>query len=163
VNRAPDAVFLPTPQEIVEEMLKIARVHSTNRVVDLGSGDGRFVITAAKVYGAQSIGYEIDAHLVEESRRAIRQEGLESLARIEHADLFTIDLKDSDVVTMFLYPRLMERLIPQLEKLKPGSRIVSHQFEMPGIKPDREWVLSCNEDGSNIAFCSGPPRYDGSS
>jgi outer membrane protein assembly factor BamB len=162
VNRAPDAVYLPTPQEIVEEMLKIAKVRSTDRVVDLGSGDGRFIITSAKLYGAHSVGYEIDARLVEQSRRAIKQEGLESLARIEHEDLFTLDLQDADVVTVFLYPRLMERLIPQLEKLKPGARIVSHQFEMPGIKPDREWVIPCKEDGEQhrILLWTAPLRRD---
>ena len=75
------------------------------------------------------------------------KEGLEPLARIEHADLFTVELKDVDVITVFLYPRLMERLIPLFDKLKPGCRIVSHQFEMPGIKPDREWVIPSKEDG----------------
>jgi hypothetical protein len=162
VNRAPDAVYLPTPQEIVEEMLKVAKIRSTDRVVDLGSGDGRFVITAAKLYGIHSVGYEIDARLVEQSRRAIKQEGLEPLARIEHEDLFTLDLQDADVVTVFLYPRLMERLIPQLEKLKPGARVVSHQFEMPGIKPDREWVIPCKEDGEQhrILLWTAPLRRD---
>jgi hypothetical protein len=120
VNRAPDAVFIPTPQDVVERMLQVAGVKKNEVVVDLGSGDGRIVITAAKRYGCQAIGYE---------------------------DMFTLDLSGVELVTVFLYPRLLERLIPQFEKLKPGSRIVSHQFEMPGIKPDQIITTDSKEDG----------------
>jgi outer membrane protein assembly factor BamB len=147
VDRAPDAVFVPTPQDIVERILQEAGVKKSDVVVDLGSGDGRFVITAAGKFGCSAIGYEIDAKLVEQSREAVAAKNLGALASIEHKDIFTVDFSGADVITVFLYPRLMERLIPQFEKLKPGSRIVSHQFEMPGVTPDRSIVVESNEDG----------------
>jgi outer membrane protein assembly factor BamB len=147
VDRAPDAVFVPTPHDIVERMLQEAGVKKTDVVVDLGSGDGRYVIAAAKKFGCRAIGYEIDERLVEQSRESLAKENLGALASIEHKDIFTLDLSGADVVTVFLYPRLMERLIPQLDKLKPGSRILSHQFEMPGVKPDKTWIVESKEDG----------------
>jgi hypothetical protein len=147
VNRAPDAVFVPTPHDIVERMLQEADLKKTDVVVDLGSGDGRFIIAAAGKFGCKAIGYEIDARLVQQSREALAKEKLGALASIEHKDMFTLDLSGADVITVFLYPRLMERLIPQFEKLKPGSRIVSHQFEMPGVRPDKTLVVESQEDG----------------
>ncbi len=149
VHRAPDAVFVPTPQDVVERMLEEAGVTDRDLVVDLGSGDGRVVITAAKRFGSRAIGYEIHPRLVEMSRQAITEHGVGSLARIEHADMFTVDLREATVVTMFLYPHLMERLRPQLERLAPGSRIVSHQFAMPGERPDREIPVRSGEDGQD--------------
>ena len=147
VNRAPDAIYIPTPQDVTERMLEEAGIKKTDVLVDLGSGDGRIVITAAKKYGCRAIGYEIDPRLVELSRKAIAKEHLQELAMIQHADIFTVDLSGADVVTAFLYPRLMERLVPQFEKLKPGSRIVSHQFELPGVKPDRDITVNSEETG----------------
>ncbi|MEA3212719.1 MAG: outer membrane protein assembly factor BamB [Chthoniobacter sp.] len=147
VNRGPDAVYLPTPQDIAERMLLQAGVTKRDLVVDLGSGDGRIVIAAAKKYGCKAIGYEIDPSLVELSRSAVAKENLQELVKIEHADIFSVDLSGADVVTAFLYPRLMERLIPQFEKLRPGSRIISHQFDLPGVKPDRILTVPSNESG----------------
>ncbi len=147
VNRAPDAVYVPTPQDVVERMLQEANLKSSDVFADLGSGDGRLVITAAKKYGCQAIGYEIDPRLIQESREALAREELGSRARVEHEDIFTVDLSGTDVITVFLYPHLMERLIPQFEKLKPGSRIISHQFELPGLKPDQTWIMESNETG----------------
>jgi len=128
-------------------MLQEAGVKRTDVVVDLGSGDGRFIIAAAKKYGCKAIGYEIDARLVQQSRETLARENLGALATIEHRDIFTLDLSGADVITVFLYPRLMERLIPQFEKLKPGARIVSHQFEMPGVKADEMLIVESKEDG----------------
>lgn len=158
VHRAPDAVFVPTPHDIVERMLQEAGVLKSDVLVDLGSGDGRYVITAAKRFGCQAIGYEIDARLVAQSRESIARENLQSLARIEHADLFTADWSDASVVTVFLYPRLMERLLPQFDRLRPGTRIVSHQFEIPGVAPDREIQVKSVEDGDThrIFFWTTP-------
>jgi protein-L-isoaspartate O-methyltransferase len=147
VNRAPDAVFVATPHDIVERMLQEAGVKNTDVVMDLGSGDGRFVIAAAKQYGCKAIGYEIDPRLVQQSREALAKENLGGLAIIEHRDIFTLDLSGADVITVFLYPRLMERLIPKFEKLKPGARIVSHQFEMPAIQEDKMLIVESKEDG----------------
>ena len=146
VDQAPDAVFVPTPYDVVERMFQEAEVKKTDVVVDLGSGDGRYVIAAAKKFGCKAIGYEIDTKLVEQSREAVSKEHLGALATIEHKDIFTVDLSGADVVTVFLYPELMARLVPQFEKLKPGSRIVSHQFDIPGVKPDKTLVVDSKED-----------------
>jgi outer membrane protein assembly factor BamB/protein-L-isoaspartate O-methyltransferase len=146
-DRAPDALFVPTPHDVVARMLELAGVKKDTVLIDLGSGDGRILIAAAEKYGSQAIGYEIDKKLVELSREAVRTKNLEALVRIEHEDIFTQDLSRADVITAFLYPRLMERLIPQLQKLKPGSRIVSHQFEIPGATPDQVIVMDSAETG----------------
>ena len=136
-DRAPDAIFVATPSDIVSRMLEMANVRKGEVVVDLGSGDGRVLIAAAKQFGARAVGYEIDERLVLASREAITASGMDGLASVEHADIFTRDLRNANVVTVFLYPHLMERLVPQFKNLMPGSRIVSHQFEMPGIEPDK--------------------------
>src|SRR6185436_9314718 len=132
---------------IVAKMLDLAKVKKSDLLVDLGSGDGRFLIAAARHYGCKAVGYEIDARLVAQSRQAITNEALQNLATVEHADIFTLDLRAADVITVFLYPDLLERLIPQFDKLKRGSRIVSHQFEIPGVQPDHELFIPSKEDG----------------
>jgi outer membrane protein assembly factor BamB len=146
-QRGPDAIFVPTPQDVVEKMLALAEVKKDDVVADLGCGDGRIVITAAKKYGCQAIGYDLDEECVRMSRDATKQAGLERLVRIEHGDLFDVDLSRVSVVTLYLGPKLNARLIPQLEKMKPGSRIVSHEFESPGIKPDKVVSVKSSEDG----------------
>lgn len=145
-NRAPDAVFVPTPADVVEKMLELAQVKRTNVVVDLGCGDGRIVIAAAKKYGSKAIGYELDERLVQESREHAARNQVGSLVRIEHEDIFTVDLSGADVVAVYLPPPLLERLLPQLAKLKPGSRVVSHQFVIPGFPPDRTEAVQSQED-----------------
>jgi outer membrane protein assembly factor BamB len=146
-DRPPDAIYIPTPHDIVDQMLNLAGVKPEDVVYDLGSGDGRIVIAAAKKYGAQSVGYEIDPRLVRLSRESVAANHLENLVRIEHEDIFTLDLSGADVITVFLYPRLMERLLSQFQKLKPGTRIVSHQFELPGVPPQKTLTVESTEDG----------------
>ena len=116
-------------------------------VVDLGSGDGRIVVLAAKKYGSRAVGYEIDPRLVAQSREKVKSEKLEKLVRIEHEDIFTLDLSDADVVTVFLPSPLLQRLLPQFQKLKPGARIVSHQFDIPGVPPTKSRRVTSSEDG----------------
>jgi outer membrane protein assembly factor BamB len=145
-DRPPDAIFIPTPNDVVERMLDLAGVKAQDVVYDLGSGDGRIVIAAARKFGARAVGYEIDPSFVKLSRQRIVDNKVESLVRIEHEDVFTLDLSGADVITVFLYPQLMERLLPQLQKLKPGTRIVSHQFEMPGVPPEKEITVESRED-----------------
>jgi len=134
-NKAPDVVYVPTPQSVVDRMLELAEVKPGDIVYDLGCGDGRIVVTAAKKYGVKAIGYDIDPQRVKEARENVRQAGVEHLVRIEEADVFTLDLTGASVVTLYLLPSLNVRLMPQLAKLKPGSRIVSHNFDMRGAKP----------------------------
>lgn len=148
-DRPPDAIFVPTPEDVVASMLELAGVRKEDRVVDLGSGDGRMVILAARTYGCRAVGYEIDAQLVAQSRESVRTEGLGTLVTIEHEDIFTLDLRDADVVTVFLPSPLLERLLPQLRRLKPGARIVSHQFEIPGLPPTASRRVTSRDDGDS--------------
>jgi tRNA G37 N-methylase Trm5 len=146
-RRTPDVIYVPTPQEAVDQMLEMADVKKTDVVYDLGCGDGRIVVTAAKKYGVKAYGFDIDPERVAESKENVRKNKVEHLVTIEEKDIFTLDLSKADVVTLYLLPSLNVKLIPQLEKLKPGSRIVSHSFDMEGIKPDR--VV---RDGSTILY-----------
>lgn len=123
--------FVPTPQDVVERMLELAEVKKGDIVYDLGSGDGRIVITAAKKYGVRAVGFEIDPKLVRESREKIRREKLEHLAEIREQDILTVDLSPATVLTMYLLPEVNLKLKPKiLSQLKPGSRVVSHDFDM---------------------------------
>jgi len=137
INRKPDVVYVPTPQEVVDKMLEMAKVTKDDLLYDLGCGDGRFVVTAAKKYGCRAVGYDISPRRVSESRRNVRKNNVEHLVRIEQKDIFTLDLSKADVITLFLLPSLNVKLIPQLDKLKPGSRIVSYRFGMRGVLPDK--------------------------
>jgi SAM-dependent methyltransferase len=132
------APFAPTPQEVVDRMLELAEVSQSDLIYDLGSGDGRIVITAARRYGARAIGFEIDPLLVTHSQRRIKEAGLEDLAEIREQDIRTVDLSPASVVTIYLYPRANLRLRAAIiQQLKPGSRVVSHFFGMDEWKPDR--------------------------
>ena len=141
------SVFVPTPKDIVEKMLELAEPKETDTVYDLGSGDGRIVITAAKKYGCRAVGYEIDKDLVESSRAMTQQAGVEQLVTFEHSDLFTADLSQADVIAVYLLPAQLEKLLPQLAKAKPGTRLVSHQFEIPGAAPQKSLRIRSDEDG----------------
>jgi outer membrane protein assembly factor BamB len=146
------SVFVPTPQDIVERMLELADVKNDDLVYDLGSGDGRIVVTAAKKYGSRAVGVEIDAELVDVSRAKASEEGVGELVTIAQQDIFATDLSTADVVAVYLLPLQLEKLIPQLERLPPGARIVSHQFEIPGIKADRTVRVTSDEDGAEHAI-----------
>jgi len=129
--------FVPSPQEVVDKMIEVAGVKKGDVVYDMGSGDGRIVIAAAKK-GARAVGFEIDGDLVKESRENIRKAGLQNLAEIRHQDILTVDFSPATVVTMYLLPDVNLKLKPNLQKqLKPGSRIVSHSFDMGDWKPER--------------------------
>jgi SAM-dependent methyltransferase len=129
--------FVPSPQEVVDKMIAVAGVKKGDVVYDMGSGDGRIVIAAAKK-GARAVGFEIDGDLVKESRENIRKAGVQNLAEIRHQDILTVDFSPATVVTMYLLPDVNLKLKPNLQKqLKPGARIVSHSFDMGDWKPDR--------------------------
>jgi len=132
------APFLPTPQEVVDRMLELAEVNQRDLVYDLGSGEGRIVITAVRRYGAKAVGFEIDPPLVTHSRRKIREAGLEDRAEIREQDIRTVDLSPASVVALYLYPEANLALKAALmRQLKPGSRVVSHYFGMGDWKPHR--------------------------
>jgi len=135
--REPDVIFVPTPPEVVDKMLELAEVKESDLVYDLGCGDGRIVVTAAQKYGCKAVGFDIDQKRIEESMENVEKNNVGHLVRIERRDIFTLDLSEANVITLYLLPELNVKLIPQLEKLKPGSRIVSHDFDMRGVKPDK--------------------------
>ncbi len=135
--KRPDVVFVPTPPEVVAKMLELAQVTKKDVVYDLGCGDGRIVVAAAKL-GCRAYGFDVDPRRIKESKENVETNGVGNLATIEQKDIFTLDLSKADVVTLYLLPSLNVKLIPQLEKLKPGSRIVSHDFDMRGVTPDKE-------------------------
>jgi len=134
--RRPDVHFVPTPQEVVDRMLELAEVTEDDVVYDLGCGDGRIVVTAAKRYGCRALGVDIDPERVEESLKNVRDNNVEHLVEIKEGDIFEMDLTPATVITLYLLPNLNVKLIPQLEQLEPGTRIVSHAFDMRGVKPD---------------------------
>lgn len=146
--REPDVIFVPTPQDVVDRMLELAEVQKSDLVYDLGCGDGRIVVTAAKRYGCKAIGYDIDPERIKESLENVQENNVANLVRIEQKDIFTLDLSKADVITLYLLPSLNEKLIPQLEKLKPGTRVVSHDFDMSGVKPEKVITLISSDDQS---------------
>jgi SAM-dependent methyltransferase len=145
-DKNPDVIFVPTPQDVVDMMLRLAEVRREDVVYDLGCGDGRVMVTAAKRYGCRAVGYDIDPERVAESRERIRKNGVGKLARVERKDIFTLDLRGATVIFLYLLPELNVRLIPQLEKLPPGCRIVSHDFDMEGVRPDAVLNMTSAED-----------------
>jgi tRNA G37 N-methylase Trm5 len=129
--------FVPSPQEVVDKMIEVAGVKKGDVVYDMGSGDGRIVIAAAKK-GARAVGFEIDGDLVKESRENIRKAGVQNLAEIRQQDILTVDFSPASVVTMYLLPDVNLKLKPNLlSQLKPGSRVVSHSFDMGDWKADK--------------------------
>jgi len=138
-----DVVWVPTPQALVDKMLEMAKVTPKDYVIDLGSGDGRTVITAAKK-GSKAHGIEYNPDMVELSKKAAAKEGVSDKASFAKADLFESDFSQAQVITMFLLPSINLKLRPKILDLKPGTRIVSNSFDMEDWKPDQtEWVEGC--------------------
>jgi SAM-dependent methyltransferase len=132
------APYVPTPHEVVNRMLELAEIKPGDVLYDLGSGDGRIVVAAAKKFGIRAVGFEIDPGLVKDSRQIIKQAGLEELVEIREQDIRTVDFSPASIVTLYLYPAANLRLRPVLLRdLKPGSRVISHDFGMGSWKPDR--------------------------
>jgi len=138
--------FVVSPPEVVDRMLRLAEPRPGELLVDLGSGDGRIVIEAAKRYGTRGLGVDIDPALVARARENARRAGVETLAQFEVRDFFETDLRGVNVVTMYLLPEVNQKLMPKLlQDLKPGARIVSHDYEMGGWRPDETLELAVAE------------------
>ncbi len=138
--------YVPTPWVIVEEMLKLAGIRGEDVVYDLGSGDGRLVITAAKRFGARGVGVELQTELVEMARIAAKHEGVADRVKFVQGDLFETDIKDASVVMLYLLPRFVTRLVPRLRaELRPGTRIVSHDYPLAPWPPDKELSMDVAE------------------
>lgn len=146
-QQLPIPIYVPTPQDVVEKMLQQANLQPGKRLVDLGSGDGRIVITAAKIYRAHAIGFEIDQSLVDESQAKIVQAGLSQLASIKAKDMYQADLSRTDVLTLYVYPAVMDALKLQIKAMPAGSLVVSHQFAFPGITPDEALKMQSTDSG----------------
>jgi precorrin-6B methylase 2 len=144
-----DVPYVPTPQTVVDEMLSIAAVTKADVVYDLGSGDGRIVITAAKKYGARGVGIDIDPDRIKEANANAVQAGVTDRVKFVEQDLFQTDLKEASVVTLYLLPAINLRLRPKLwQELKPGTRVVSHSFDMGDWKPEK----TVQVDGRTIYY-----------
>lgn len=146
--REPDILFVPTREAVADRMLQLAGITRNDIVYDLGSGDGRIVNLAAQKYGAQGVGIEIDPPLVDIARQVARDAGVSDRATFIEADLFTADLSKATIVTIYLSPGVNRKLEPKLRKeLRPGTRIVSHQFTIGDWKPDKTVRA---EDGTDL-------------
>ena len=158
-----DVVWVPTPQPVVDKMLDMAKLTKNDFLMDLGSGDGRTVITAAK-RGASALGIEYNPKMVELSRRNADKAGVSARAKFEQADLFETDFSKASVVTMFLLPDINLRLRPKILELKPGTRIVSNTFTMGDWEPDQKADLSstCGASYCNPLLWIVPAKVAGS-
>jgi hypothetical protein len=147
-GKAPDAAFVPTPQDVVDKMIEVAKVTKDDVLYDLGSGDGRILITASRNHGCKSVGFENNPGLVWESRFKVKQAKLDELVTVEEKDLFTVDLSSATVITLYLGASNNAKLLPQLRRLKPGTRIVSHAHRLGevGPKPDQEFRIKSKDD-----------------
>jgi tRNA G37 N-methylase Trm5 len=130
----PDVIYADTPQEAVERMLAAANITKDDVVYDLGCGDARFLVTAAKKYGCRCVGVDIQPDVVVKAKKNVADNGVESLVEIREGDMFKVDLSPATVLTMYLLPTLNVQLIPQLKTMRPGSRIVSYNFDMEGVR-----------------------------
>jgi ribosomal protein L11 methylase PrmA len=152
-QRQPDVVYVPTPQDVVEDMLRLADVRKGDVLYDLGSGDGRIAITAAKKYGVRATGIDIDPERIREANDNAKKAGVTRLVKFRQEDLFKADFKDATVITLYLLPDLNVKLRPRLwAELKPGTRIVSHQFDMGDWAPEKKLEMS----GRTVYFWTVP-------
>jgi hypothetical protein len=153
--RAPDVIFVPTPYDVVEAMLKVAKVGQGDVLYDLGSGDGRIVITAAQKYGARGVGIDIDPQRIREAQDNASRGKVTDRVRFIEADLFEAHISEATVVTLYLLTDLNLKLRPKLmSDLMPGTRVVSHAFAMGDWKPER----TERADGSSVYLWRIPPR-----
>jgi ribosomal protein L11 methylase PrmA len=147
--RNPDVVYVGTPYDLVSKMLQMARVKRGDLVYDLGCGDARMLVLAAEKYGAHGVGYEIDPERVNASLDNVARNHVEGLVKIVQADVFTVDLSKADVIPIYLLPEMNRKLLPQFEKMKPGARIVCHDYDLEGIVADETIRIISNEDNAS--------------
>jgi predicted O-methyltransferase YrrM len=154
-SQTPDVIFVPTPQDVVEDMLRLANVRKGDVLYDLGSGDGRIAITAAQKYGIKATGIDIDPERIREATENAKKAGVTNLVQFRQENLFTANFKDATVITLYLLPDLNVKLRPKLwNELKPGTRIISHQFEMGSWQPEKK----LESNGRTIYFWTVPPK-----
>ncbi len=147
--RNPDVVYVGTPYDLISKMLKMANVKKGDVVYDLGCGDGRMLVVAAQKYGCHGVGFDIDPERVNASNENVQRNHVEKLVKIIQADIFTVDVSKADVIPIYLLPEMNRRLLPQLDKMKPGSRIVCHDYDLDGIVADQNITVISNEDNAS--------------
>jgi ribosomal protein L11 methylase PrmA len=151
----PDVIYVPTPHEVVDDMLRLANVRKGDVLYDLGSGDGRIAIAAAKKYGIRAVGIDIDPERIREATENARKAGVTDLVQFRQEDLFKADFREATVVTLYLLPDLNVKLRPRLwDELKPGTRVVSHQFDMGTWKPEKR----LDSNGRTVYFWTVPAK-----
>jgi SAM-dependent methyltransferase len=148
-SRTPDVVYVGTPYDIVSRMLKIASVTKQDVVYDLGCGDGRMLVLAAKKYGCRGIGYDIDPERVSAALDNVKRNDVGRLVKIVQADLYKLDFSQADVLSLYLLPDINRKLIPQFDRLKPGSRLVFHDYGLEGYAADQTLRIISNEDNAH--------------
>jgi ribosomal protein L11 methylase PrmA len=146
--REPDSVYVGTAHDLIWKMMQMADLKKSDVVYDLGCGDGRIVVLAAKFYGCRGAGYDIDPDRVSESRENVKKHGVGQLVTIEQEDIFKVDLKPASALLLYLLPAMNVKLIPQFEQLRPGSRIVAHDYGIAGIRPDQVVSFTSQEDNA---------------
>lgn len=152
--RTPDVVFVPTPTAVVDAMLEIAGVGKDDVLYDLGSGDGRIPVTAAKRFGTRGVGFDIDPQRIAEANANAKEQGVTDKVKFVQGDLFEQDLSEATVISLYLLPALNIKLRPTLLALKPGTRIVSHAFDMGDWEPEKKLVVN----NSMVYFWTVPAR-----
>lgn len=154
-GRTPDVIFVPTPNDVVDKMLELAKVTAKDVVYDLGSGDGRIVITAAQRYGSRGVGIDIDPERIREATENVKKAKVADKVKFIQGDLFEADISEATVVTLYLLTELNLKLRPKLMKdLRPGTRVVSHAFAMGDWKPERTELVN----GASVYLWRIPPR-----
>ncbi len=148
-DHTPDVVFVGTPYDVVSIMLRLARVKKGDLVYDLGCGDGRMVVLAAQKYGCRGLGYDIDPERITAALANVRKNRVGNLVSIVRQDLFTLDFSAADVLSLYLLPEINEKLLPKFEKLKPGSRLVFHDYGLPEMEAESEIRVVSNEDNAS--------------
>lgn len=152
-SRAPDVIFVPTPQEVVDAMLEVAKVGPDDVLYDLGSGNGIIPVTAARDRGARGVGIDIDPERIAEANANARRNNVTDKVKFVQGDLFEQDLSEATVISLYLLPSLNLKLRPKLLALKPGTRIVSHAFDMGDWQPDK----TIDVNGRTVYFWTVPP------
>lgn len=141
--------FVPSPMPVVLRMLEVAEFKNGDILYDMGSGDGRIVIQAAKKYGVRGVGVDLNPELVEKARANAIQEGVSHLVEFRAADGLTVDISEANVVTLYMFKWFNNQLRPKLQKLKPGSRVIAHDFDIDDWKPTRVEYVNPSESGSS--------------
>jgi cyclopropane fatty-acyl-phospholipid synthase-like methyltransferase len=152
ISSAQDTIpFVPSPQYVVDRMIEVAEIKQGDVLYDMGSGDGRIVIGAAKKYGIRAVGIDLNPELVAKARENAKQEGVSHLVEFRAQDGLTVDISEATVVTLYMFKWFNNAIRPKLQKLKPGSRVIAHDFDIDDWKPTRVESVKAPSDGSDYA------------